>query len=31
VGARVLTDPSGLRVDLVWFCVPDSEIAPAAR
>lgn len=31
VGARVVTDPSGLRADVVWFCVPDSEIVPAAR
>ncbi len=35
VGARALTDTSvgkaALRADLIWFCVPDAEIAPAAR
>ncbi len=31
VGARALTDPSPLRADLVWFCVPDAEILGAAR
>jgi len=31
VGAQALTDPSALRADLIWFCVPDAEIARAAR
>jgi predicted short-subunit dehydrogenase-like oxidoreductase (DUF2520 family) len=31
VGARGLTDPSTLRAGLIWFCVPDAEIARAAR
>jgi predicted short-subunit dehydrogenase-like oxidoreductase (DUF2520 family) len=31
VGARALTDPSALRADLIWFCVPDAEVARAAR
>ena len=31
VGAKVLTDPSALRAKLIWFCVPDAEIAHAAR
>ncbi|HEY1676205.1 MAG TPA: DUF2520 domain-containing protein [Candidatus Sulfotelmatobacter sp.] len=31
VGARALSSPTSLEVDLVWFCVPDSEIARAAR
>lgn len=31
VGARALSDPSALRADLIWFCVPDAEIARAAR
>ncbi len=31
VGAKVLTDPSALQAKLIWFCVPDAEIAPAAR
>jgi predicted short-subunit dehydrogenase-like oxidoreductase (DUF2520 family) len=31
LGARALTDPSALRADLIWFCVPDAEIARAAR
>lgn len=31
-GAEALSDPSGaLGADLIWFCVPDSEIANAAR
>lgn len=31
VGAQVLSDPSGvLRANLIWFCVPDAEIAQAA-
>lgn len=24
-------DPAGLQADLIWFCVPDAEIARAAR
>ncbi|MFZ0862263.1 MAG: Rossmann-like and DUF2520 domain-containing protein [Candidatus Sulfotelmatobacter sp.] len=31
VGARALTDPATLRAKLIWFCVPDAEIARAAR
>jgi predicted short-subunit dehydrogenase-like oxidoreductase (DUF2520 family) len=31
VGARVVTDLSAVRAELIWFCVPDSEIARAAR
>src|ERR1700741_1210958 len=31
VGARALTDPSDLKAELVWLCVPDSEIGGAAR
>lgn len=31
VGARALTDPSGSRAELIWFCVPDAAIAGAAR
>ena len=31
VGARALTDPSDLNAELVWLCVPDSEIGRAAR
>jgi predicted short-subunit dehydrogenase-like oxidoreductase (DUF2520 family) len=31
VGARVSTDLSDVRADLIWFCVPDAEIALAAR
>jgi predicted short-subunit dehydrogenase-like oxidoreductase (DUF2520 family) len=32
VGTRALALPShDLRADLIWFCVPDSEIAHAAR
>ncbi len=31
VGARAVTDASDLRAELVWFCVPDSEIGRAAR
>jgi predicted short-subunit dehydrogenase-like oxidoreductase (DUF2520 family) len=31
VGARAITDPLALRADLIWFCVPDAEIARAAR
>lgn len=31
VGAIALTDPTSLRASLIWFCVPDGEIAHAAR
>lgn len=31
VGARVATDLSAVRAELIWFCVPDAEIARAAR
>jgi predicted short-subunit dehydrogenase-like oxidoreductase (DUF2520 family) len=32
IGARASTSPPGaLRADAVWFCVPDAEIACAAR
>lgn len=31
VGARALTDAADLRADLVWFCVPDSQIGRAAQ
>ena len=35
VGARAIvdaaTDPSGLRANVIWFCVPDAEIARASR
>jgi len=31
VGARAATDLSDVRADLIWFCVPDAEIARAAR
>jgi predicted short-subunit dehydrogenase-like oxidoreductase (DUF2520 family) len=31
VGARVVTDLSTVRAELIWFCVPDAEIARAAR
>ena len=31
VGARALTDASDLRAEVIWFCVPDAEIARAAR
>ena len=31
IGARALTDAADLRAELVWFCVPDSEIGRAAR
>jgi predicted short-subunit dehydrogenase-like oxidoreductase (DUF2520 family) len=31
VGARASIDLSGVRAGLVWFCVPDAEIARAAR
>ena len=31
VGARAATDLSGVHANLIWFCVPDAEIAGAAR
>jgi predicted short-subunit dehydrogenase-like oxidoreductase (DUF2520 family) len=31
VGAKALIDAAVLRAHLIWFCVPDSEIARAAR
>ena len=31
IGARVLTDAADLRAELVWLCVPDSQILRAAR
>jgi len=31
VGARASTDLSEVRAGLIWFCVPDAEIARAAR
>lgn len=31
VGARAITDAADLKADLVWFCVPDSQISRAAR
>ena len=31
VDARALANPSDLRAGLIWFCVPDAEIARAAR
>jgi predicted short-subunit dehydrogenase-like oxidoreductase (DUF2520 family) len=31
VESRVSTDLSGVRAELIWFCVPDAEIARAAR
>ena len=31
VGANVCSSPASLDVDLVWFCVPDAEIASASR
>lgn len=31
VGARALIAPADVEVELIWFCVPDSEIAAAAR
>lgn len=30
-GARALSSPTHMHADLVWFCVPDSEIAHSAR
>lgn len=31
IGARVRSDTGDLKAELVWFCVPDSEIARVAR
>ena len=31
VGARALHDLSAVRGELIWFCVPDAEIARAAK
>jgi predicted short-subunit dehydrogenase-like oxidoreductase (DUF2520 family) len=31
VGARASTDLSAVRAELIWFCVPDAEIARAAK
>lgn len=31
VGARAITNSSGLQAKLIWFCVPDGEIARAGR
>ena len=31
VGGRVTSDLSATRANVIWFCVPDSEIARAAR
>ncbi len=31
LSVRASTDPSALRAGLIWFCVPDAEIARAAR
>jgi|SRR5579859_165319 len=31
LGSRVVSDIAQLNADLLWFCVPDSEIAEAAR
>jgi predicted short-subunit dehydrogenase-like oxidoreductase (DUF2520 family) len=31
VGAQALVSPADVKAELVWFCVPDSEIAAAAR
>jgi predicted short-subunit dehydrogenase-like oxidoreductase (DUF2520 family) len=31
VGGRAVTDLSDVRVDVIWFCVPDSVIAGAAK
>jgi predicted short-subunit dehydrogenase-like oxidoreductase (DUF2520 family) len=32
VGAQVWSDPpEGLRAEVIWFCVPDAEIASAAK
>jgi predicted short-subunit dehydrogenase-like oxidoreductase (DUF2520 family) len=31
VGAKASTDLSAVRAEVIWFCVPDAEIARAAR
>src|ERR1035437_10859962 len=31
VGAQASIDPSDVRANLIWFCVPDAEIARAAH
>jgi predicted short-subunit dehydrogenase-like oxidoreductase (DUF2520 family) len=31
LGARTLDEPEKIKADLVWFCVPDSEIAHASQ
>ena len=31
VGARALMKPTALRAHVIWFCVPDAQIASAAR
>ena len=31
VGAKTATDLTGSQAGLIWFCVPDSQIAPAAH
>ncbi len=31
VGARASTDLSDVRAELIWFCVPDAEIARSAK
>jgi predicted short-subunit dehydrogenase-like oxidoreductase (DUF2520 family) len=31
VGARTLDEPEKIKADLVWFCVPDSEVAHASQ
>src|SRR5580692_2567702 len=31
VGSRAITDLSNVRAELIWFCVPDAEIARAAE
>ena len=31
VGARVSDDLSKVRAEVIWFCVPDAEVARAAR
>jgi predicted short-subunit dehydrogenase-like oxidoreductase (DUF2520 family) len=31
LGARVLTSPRDLKANIVWFCVPDSEIIRTVR
>jgi predicted short-subunit dehydrogenase-like oxidoreductase (DUF2520 family) len=31
VGTRATSDVSGVKADAIWLCVPDSEIASAAR